>query len=62
MSSDRAYFETLDDDAVIEELTTIKGVGEWTARMLLPAPATDTDCIYAQSEIPIQRRGTLYCS
>ncbi len=32
---DRAYFETLDDEAVIEELTAIKGVGEWTARMQL---------------------------
>jgi DNA-3-methyladenine glycosylase II len=32
---DRAYFEELDDEAVIEELTTIKGVGEWTARMQL---------------------------
>jgi DNA-3-methyladenine glycosylase II len=30
-----AYFEELDDDAVIAELTTIKGVGEWTARMQL---------------------------
>lgn len=32
---DRAYFEALDDDDVIDELTTIKGVGEWTARMQL---------------------------
>ena len=32
---DRAYFEPLDDEAVIEELTAIKGVGEWTARMQL---------------------------
>lgn len=32
---DRAYFEELDDEAVIEELMTIKGVGEWTARMQL---------------------------
>ncbi|MFO7925452.1 MAG: DNA-3-methyladenine glycosylase family protein [Halobacteriota archaeon] len=32
---DRAYFESLDDEAVIDELTTIKGVGEWTARMQL---------------------------
>lgn len=32
---DRAYFEELDNEAVIEELTTIKGVGEWTARMQL---------------------------
>ena len=31
----REYFEDLDDDAVIAELTTIKGVGEWTARMQL---------------------------
>ncbi|MCQ4333255.1 DNA-3-methyladenine glycosylase 2 family protein [Natronomonas sp. F2-12] len=32
---DRAYFERMDETAVIEELTTIKGVGEWTARMQL---------------------------
>lgn len=32
---DRAYFEPLGDDAVVEELTSIKGVGEWTARMQL---------------------------
>lgn len=32
---DMAYFEELDDEAVIQELTTIKGVGEWTARMQL---------------------------
>ena len=30
---DRAHFESLDDEAVIAELTEIKGVGEWTARM-----------------------------
>jgi DNA-3-methyladenine glycosylase II len=32
---DREYFEDLDDRAVVGELTTIKGVGEWTARMQL---------------------------
>jgi len=32
---DRTYFEGLDDEAVIEELTEIKGIGEWTARMQL---------------------------
>lgn len=32
---DRAYFEGLSDERVIEELTTIKGIGEWTARMQL---------------------------
>lgn len=32
---DGAYFEPLDDDEIIEELTSIKGVGEWTARMQL---------------------------
>ena len=32
---DRAYFERLDDEAVIAELTGITGVGEWTARMQL---------------------------
>jgi DNA-3-methyladenine glycosylase II len=29
------YFETMDDEAVISELTTIKGVGVWTAKMQL---------------------------
>lgn len=32
---DREYFAELDDGAVIEELTSIKGVGEWTANMQL---------------------------
>jgi len=32
---DRAYFRDMDDRAVIEELTSITGVGEWTARMQL---------------------------
>lgn len=32
---DKAYFEELDDAAVVEELTSITGVGEWTARMQL---------------------------
>ncbi len=31
----KTYFEDLDDNAVIAELTAIKGVGEWTARMQL---------------------------
>jgi DNA-3-methyladenine glycosylase II len=32
---DRDYFEQLDDKQVLEELTAIKGVGEWTANMQL---------------------------
>lgn len=32
---DRAYFEGMDDDAVVEELTSITGVGTWTANMQL---------------------------
>ena len=32
---DREYFAELDDGAVVEELTSIKGVGEWTANMQL---------------------------
>jgi len=31
----REYFADLSDDAVVEELTSIKGVGEWTAHMQL---------------------------
>jgi DNA-3-methyladenine glycosylase II len=31
----KAYFEELDDEAVVDELTSIKGVGEWTANMQL---------------------------
>ncbi|QLD87161.1 DNA-3-methyladenine glycosylase 2 family protein [Natronomonas halophila] len=31
----KAYFEELDDEAVVDELTEIKGVGDWTARMQL---------------------------
>ncbi|MES3517271.1 MAG: DNA-3-methyladenine glycosylase [Natronomonas sp.] len=32
---DRAYFAGMDDEAVIEELTEIHGVGTWTAKMFL---------------------------
>jgi len=32
---DRAYFADVDDAAVIEELSSIHGVGTWTARMQL---------------------------
>jgi DNA-3-methyladenine glycosylase II len=32
---DREYFEQLEDKQVLEELTAIKGVGEWTANMQL---------------------------
>jgi DNA-3-methyladenine glycosylase II len=32
---DREYFAEFDDGAVVEELTSIKGVGEWTANMQL---------------------------
>ncbi|MBO4248076.1 DNA-3-methyladenine glycosylase 2 family protein [Halomicrobium sp. IBSBa] len=31
----RAYFEDVDDEAVVDELTSITGVGEWTANMQL---------------------------
>jgi len=32
---DRAYFEGMDDEDVVAELTSITGVGTWTARMQL---------------------------
>ena len=32
---EEGYFEDLDDQAVVDELTTITGVGEWTAHMQL---------------------------
>jgi DNA-3-methyladenine glycosylase II len=32
---DRAAFEAMDDERVIEELTAVRGVGEWTAKMFL---------------------------
>lgn len=32
---DHAYFVEMDDDAVVDELTTIRGVGDWTAKMFL---------------------------
>jgi DNA-3-methyladenine glycosylase II len=31
----KAYFEGMDDDAVMQELTSITGIGPWTARMQL---------------------------
>jgi DNA-3-methyladenine glycosylase II len=32
---DKAYFEGMDDEAVVAELTSITGVGTWTAKMQL---------------------------
>jgi len=32
---DKAYFEDRDDGAIVDELTDITGVGDWTARMQL---------------------------
>jgi DNA-3-methyladenine glycosylase II len=32
---DKAYFEDMDDGAIVDELTDITGVGDWTARMQL---------------------------
>ena len=32
---DRAHFAGMDDDAVVDELTAIRGVGDWTAKMFL---------------------------
>lgn len=32
---DRAYFDEMDDEAVLEELTAIHGIGPWTAKMFL---------------------------
>ncbi|MFB6154586.1 MAG: DNA-3-methyladenine glycosylase [Haloferacaceae archaeon] len=32
---DREAFEEMDDDAVVAELTSIAGVGDWTAKMFL---------------------------
>ena len=34
-SLDLALLETLDDEAVIEELVKVKGIGRWTAEMML---------------------------
>lgn len=31
----RAYFEPLSDEAVVDELTDIRGIGKWTANMFL---------------------------
>lgn len=32
---DHSYFEGMDDEAVITELTDIRGIGPWTAKMVL---------------------------
>lgn len=32
---DRSSFDELDDAAVIEEITTVRGIGPWTAKMFL---------------------------
>ena len=48
---DHAYFEGLTDDEVVSELTTIRGVGEWTGRMFLMF------CLAREDVFPVEDLG-----
>jgi len=48
---DHAYFEGLSDEAVIDELTEIRGVGPWTAKMFL------LFCLAREDVFPVEDLG-----
>ncbi|SDJ49374.1 DNA-3-methyladenine glycosylase II [Halovenus aranensis] len=61
---DREYtlesFEGLDDEAVIDELTTIRGVGPWTAKMFLLYGLGRTD-VFPVEDLGIRRGMEIVC-
>lgn len=48
---DRAYFAEMEDEAVIDELTCIHGVGTWTAKMFLMF------CLSREDVFPVEDLG-----
>ena len=48
------HLETQDDEAVIEELTAVKGIGRWTAQMFLMFTLVRPD-VFAPDDIGLQR-------
>ncbi|MXR51560.1 DNA-3-methyladenine glycosylase 2 family protein [Halovenus sp. WSH3] len=57
---DRAYFEGLDDEAVADELTEIRGVGPWTAKMFLMFALGRPD-VFPVEDLGIRRGIELVC-
>jgi DNA-3-methyladenine glycosylase II len=57
---DRAYFAQLDDEAVIDELTAIHGVGPWTAKMFLMFGLGRPD-VFPVEDLGIRRGIELVC-
>lgn len=57
---DRAYFEGLSDEAVIEELTAIRGVGPWTAKMFLVFALGRPD-VFPVEDLGVRRGMELVC-
>lgn len=57
---DRAYFADLDDDAVMDELTEIRGVGPWTAKMFLLFALGRPD-VFAVEDLGIRRGMEIAC-
>ena len=48
------HLNELDDQTVIEELTEVKGVGEWTAQMFLISTLSRVD-VFAPDDVGLQR-------
>jgi DNA-3-methyladenine glycosylase II len=57
---DREYFAELDDDAVVGELTGIRGVGPWTAKMFLLFGLGRPD-VFAVEDLGIRRGMGIAC-
>jgi len=57
---DRAFFAEMDDDAVVAELTDIRGVGPWTAKMFLLFCLGRPD-VFPVEDLGIRRGMELVC-
>ncbi|MEF8812904.1 MAG: DNA-3-methyladenine glycosylase 2 family protein [Halovenus sp.] len=57
---DRAFFAGMDDDAVVAELTDIRGVGPWTAKMFLVFCLARPD-VFPVEDLGIRRGMELVC-
>lgn len=57
---DRQYFAELDDQAVVDELTAIHGVGPWTAKMFLMFGLGRPD-VFPVEDLGIRRGIELVC-
>jgi len=56
----RAYFDGMDDAGAISELTTIRGIGPWTAKMFLMFALGRPD-VFPVEDLGVRRGMTIVC-